>query len=131
MKRVLIVLLGVLALAALPIQAAAGGRSGHHGHRGHGHHRGHSYHPFSLTHFGWGHGGYPAYGYSHHYPYRPQTTVVVEERVVYVEKPQSAESAESWWYYCGSAGDYYPDVASCREDWVKVAPRSKSRQSPQ
>ena len=29
-----------------------------------------------------------------------------------------------------SVGDYYPDVASCEEDWVKVPPRPRSRPSP-
>lgn len=34
--------------------------------------------------------------------------------VVYAPPPQS------YWYYCQSAGAYYPYVASCPEDWVPV-----------
>lgn len=150
MRRVLLALLGVLVFAALPSQAEAGGRSGHHGRGGHGYHGGHSYrgghayygghryrsgghryrhggyYSFWLAPFVWGPGWYPAYAY----PYRQPTSVVVEERVVYVERPPSAAPAENWWYYCESAGDYYPNVASCPESWVKVAPRPESRWSP-
>ena len=28
--------------------------------------------------------------------------------------------APSYWYYCQSAGGYYPDVPSCAEPWVPV-----------
>ena len=152
MRRVLIVLLAVLALAAFPIQAEAGRRSGHHGRGGHGYTGGHSYsgsnsyrggHGYSRGHgrhghhgsyysfwlapFAWGPRWYPAY---YGYPYRQQPTVVVEERVVYVERPPSAAPAENWWYYCESAAAYYPEVDSCPENWLKVPPRPESRRSP-
>ncbi len=132
-NRVLIALLGVLVFAALSSQAEAGGRSGHHGHGGHSYHGGHSFHHgghssyhgghylFWLAPFAWGRHWYPTY------PYHQETTVIAEERTVYVERPRSAEPAESWWYYCESAGGYYPDVARCPERWVKVAPRPESR----
>ena len=162
MRRVLIVLLGVLALAALPIQAEAGRGSGHHGRGGHGYssghhrsgghgysgshsyrgghgysrghgyrrgHRGHhgNYYSFWLAPFAWGSRWYPAY---YGYAYRQQPTVVVEERVVYVERPTSAAPAENWWYYCESAAAYYPEVDSCPENWLKVPPRPESKRSP-
>jgi len=160
MRRVLLVLLGVLVLAALPSPAEASGRSGHHGRGGHSYSGGHSdrgghsyrggysyrgghayygghgyrhagHYAFWLAPFGWGPGWYGAYAYPYRYPYRPPTRLVVEERVVYVERPPSAAPAENWWYYCESAADYYPDVASCPESWVKVAPRPDSSRSPQ
>lgn len=28
--------------------------------------------------------------------------------------------AQPYWYYCQSAGGYYPDVPSCPEPWVPV-----------
>ncbi len=44
--------------------------------------------------------------------------MIVEETPVYMER-----TAGDWWYYCESAGAYYPSVESCPEPWVKVAPR--------
>ena len=38
-------------------------------------------------------------------------------------KPQ--QPSESYWYYCGSAGAYYPTAPSCPEPWIKVPPRSQ------
>jgi hypothetical protein len=32
-------------------------------------------------------------------------------------------AAPGYWYYCGSAGAYYPYVAACPEGWTPVAPR--------
>ncbi len=127
MKGVLIALLGVLVFAVLSSQAEAGGRSVRHGHGGHSaHHGGHSAHhgghfSFWLAPLAWGPHWYRTY------PYHHGTTVIAEERTVYVERPRSAEPAESWWYYCESVGGYYPDVARCPERWVKVAPRPESR----
>mgnify|MGYP003694325897 CR=1 FL=1 len=34
---------------------------------------------------------------------------------------------ESYWYYCSSAGAYYPTVPTCPEPWIKVPPRCASR----
>ena len=34
--------------------------------------------------------------------------------------PTYSEPAPSYWYYCQSAGAYYPDVLSCPEPWVPV-----------
>ncbi len=126
MRRALIVFLGVLVFAALPSQAEAGGKHGRHGH---GYRHG-AYYSFWLAPLVWGPGWYPAYAYPYRYPYRQPASVVVEERVVYVERPPSTAPAENWWYYCESAGDYYPDVASCPERWVKVPPRPESTRSP-
>ena len=108
-RRALLVLLGALLLAGAPGQAEARGGHRHHGH--HGHHGGH----FS---FWLGPLWYPYYYH--------ETAVIVEERTGYVERPASAMPAESWWYYCESAGGYYPNVPSCPKGWVKVPPRPES-----
>ncbi len=124
-------LLGALLLAGAPGQAEARGKHGSHGHSYHKGHGGYAYHG---GHHHYGHHGahfslwlgplwYPAYAYRHYYPYQHETAVIVEERTVYVERPASAAPAGSWWYYCESAGGYYPDVASCPKGWVKVPPR--------
>jgi hypothetical protein len=38
---------------------------------------------------------------------------------VYIEKPPAG-----YWYYCPSVSAYYPNVASCAEPWMRVAPRA-------
>jgi hypothetical protein len=44
---------------------------------------------------------------------------------VYVAPPQPVYSAPlaGYWNYCGSAGQYYPNVNYCPEGWQPVAPR--------
>jgi len=70
---------------------------------------------------GWG----PWWGYS--YPYGPPAyvaPVVVAQPAapaVYTERADQPDNA--YWYYCRSAGAYYPYVKECREAWVKVPPR--------
>src|SRR5205823_14616107 len=36
------------------------------------------------------------------------------------EPPVYAAPPPSYWYYCQSAGGYYPDVPACAEPWVPV-----------
>jgi hypothetical protein len=142
MRRALIVLLGVLLLAALPSLAEAGGKHGRYGYGYHKGHGGHSYRGGYRYNHGayfwfwpaplwWGPRWYPAYAYPYGHPSHHETTVIVEERPVYVQRPPSTAPAESWWYYCESAGGYYPNVATCPERWVKVPPRPESSRSPQ
>ena len=54
-------------------------------------------------------GGAIAYGAPYYY----------EPGYAYSEPAYSAP-APSYWYYCQSAGGYYPDVPSCAEPWVPV-----------
>ena len=56
--------------------------------------------------------------------------IVVQEPPVYVQQhvapappPPPAASSESFWYFCPGAKAYYPNVQSCNEPWVRVAPR--------
>ncbi|HME73768.1 MAG TPA: hypothetical protein VKM54_28480 [Myxococcota bacterium] len=51
----------------------------------------------------------PYYGYDYAPP------VIVQPPPEYVEPPP-----QSYWYYCQSAGAYYPDVQNCPEPWVAV-----------
>jgi hypothetical protein len=46
---------------------------------------------------------------------------VVLEPPAYVEPP----APPVYWYYCPSAGAYYPSVQTCPEPWVTVAPRGQ------
>ena len=134
-KRAVCIGLG-LALA-LPGAAWAGGgwKGGKHGyyHKGGG-----SNYSFSFG-FGpwWGWPGPWWYGPRYYYPYAygypvypapvypaPVYAPYVEEPPVYIERDR-APAPSGWWYYCESAGAYYPDVPSCPEPWTKVPPRAE------
>jgi hypothetical protein len=134
-RTAVVAALGWMLAVGLPGAALAGG--GGHGH-GHGHGGGSKY-SFSFG-FGpwwggpWWYGPqyyYPyAYGYAYPYPYAVYPAPVyapapvAQEPPVYIER-DAAPAASGWWYYCESAGAYYPDVASCDEPWVKVPPRAE------
>ncbi len=45
---------------------------------------------------------------------------------VYPPPPAYAQPP-AYWYYCPSAGAYYPDVQTCPEGWVTVAPRASGQ----
>jgi hypothetical protein len=80
---------------------------------GHAPHRGHSGGFFvGAWPFWWG-GYYPYWGWS--YPAPPP---IVVEPPAYIERPPV------YWYYCPSAGAYYPAVETCPEPWMTVVPRT-------
>jgi len=89
-----------------------GSSGGHHGpHPGfhHFHHRGRVFVgvvPFFAYPYWW---DYPAY----YYP----PTVIQPEPPVYI---QQQPGGQPYWYYCPSAGAYYPNAPSCPEPWVPV-----------
>ena len=80
--------------------------------------------------FWWGPWWYypsPYYVYPPPYYVYPPPPVVVESPPVYVQQepppPPAAPAPQAYWYYCSSAGAYYPSVPTCPEAWVKVPPR--------
>ena len=83
--------------------------------------------------FWWGPYPYPYYYYPYPYYYTPPP-VVVQDPPVYDQQQQVSPSVvppapsgaqESFWYYCPSSRDYYPQVPSCPEAWIKVPPRQE------
>jgi hypothetical protein len=51
---------------------------------------------------------------------------VVEQPTVYVQQaPATGPLEPGYWYYCQSAGAYYPTAPTCPEAWVKVPPRTE------
>jgi len=116
-KAVAIALASVLLFAAAPSKAWSG-----HGHGNFGHSNFHGSHGtrvvvgFGPT-FWWG----PGFWWGPPYAYAPPV-VVLNPPPVYVA-PAPAP-ANGFWYYCQSAGAYYPNVATCPEPWVQVLPRS-------
>ena len=66
---------------------------------------------------------YPYWSYPPPYYYYPPPP---EEPPVYIEQSaQGSQAPPAYWYYCQSAGAYYPNVQSCPEAWIKVAPRTE------
>ena len=79
---------------------------------------------------------YPYYPYYSYYPYYPYpyypyyppgyARPYVEEPTVYVQQaPPTGTLEPGYWYYCQSAGAYYPTAPSCPEAWVRVPPRNE------
>lgn len=140
----------LVAVAAALVAAApslAWARPGHHG--------GKSHHGFRSAHGSWHHHHhhrfhhhrgfrtgvflgpsvffatpfyYPYYRYPYYYPsYVYPPPVIVQEPPVYIQQqpPTSTGPAEGYWYYCQSAGAYYPNVQTCPEQWIQVVPRAQ------
>jgi hypothetical protein len=73
---------------------------------------------------------YPYWGYygAPYYTYPPP--VVVQEPQTYAQAapepvPAAPQQPKAYWYYCASAGAYYPTAPTCPEVWIKVPPRSE------
>jgi hypothetical protein len=83
------------------------------------------HYPYRGAFIGIGPGWGPAYPYAWYPPpYYGPPTVVIQEPPTYVEQPQPAPP-QAYWYYCPTAGGYYPMVKACPEAWVKVPPRAE------
>ena len=39
-------------------------------------------------------------------------------------RAKAQQPSQSYWYYCSSAGAYYPTTPTCPEPWIKVPPRA-------
>ena len=132
---------GILLVAAVLLLMPAPSQAGGHGWRGHGRH-GHGWHGHPWR----GHGRYsPGFhigiGSAFWWGARPgwwgprpvyvqpapvyvsPPRVIVAEQPVYVQREPAAALPPSYWYYCESAGGYYPSVPTCPEPWVQVPPR--------
>jgi hypothetical protein len=88
-----------------------GGGSAFHGRRGdfHGGHGGHRFH------------GHPGF---HGHAFIGVSPLWWGPSYVYAPPPVYSQPAPwGYWYYCPSAGAYYPYVQSCPESWVAVPAR--------
>jgi hypothetical protein len=97
--------------ATTPSVAVAAG--GHGGFGGHGDFGGH---PGSV-----GHPGHSGFG---HHPgfFRGAGGVIVVPGYGYWPDYPDVAAPPGYWYYCPSAGAYYPDVGACPEPWMQVPP---------
>lgn len=92
-----------------------GSQGGFHGHRGGRGHGGHGFHHHGF-HGRAFIGAAPFFLWAPGYIYTPPP--VVAAPLVYVQP-----GSNGYWYYCPSAGAYYPYVAACAESWVLVPAR--------
>ena len=132
-----------LALAAMVLASAVacdalarkGGRSGGsggwsgkgHGWQGKGHGHKHFHSPIFLgagfygPWYAWDPWWYTRYPY--YYPFAAPITF----EQPYIEQ-YAVPLQSGFWYYCHSAGAYYPGVAECAEGWEPVAPQAPAEQ---
>jgi hypothetical protein len=113
---------------------SGGGHSGGNWHGGHGHVHGRVVVGVSPW-WGWGWGyPYPYWGYYGppyaYYPPPYPAPVVAQEQQTYAQTapepaPAAPQQPKAYWYYCASAGAYYPTAPTCPEVWIKVPPRSE------
>ena len=116
MKRSGLVLSLVAVMNSLPAGAEQGNHGGYSNHGGYGYGRGYGYGALGL---GLGLGAiYLANPYVYAQPYNPP--IVIDNRVLPIQGPQGSGS----WFYCDSAGAYYPYVLQCQEPWRRVLPPS-------
>ena len=55
--------------------------------------------------------------------YAPAPAYVAPQPVYVAPRPVYAAPAAGYWNYCGSAGQYYPNVEYCPEGWQPVPAR--------
>ena len=84
--------------------------------------------------WGWGYpypywGGYYGPPYAYYPPPYPYAVGAPEQQTYAQAAPEPAPAApeqpKAYWYYCASAGAYYPTAPNCPEVWIKVPPRSE------
>ena len=141
--------IGIAALLLAADSASAGGYhgggshgGGYYGHGGGHHHGGGTRVAVGINApywpYWWGPGAawwggaywYPGSVWYGAPPWPGPSVVVQPPAQVYVERPtptyvQPPPPPSTWWYYCPSSEDYYPNVPSCPQPWVKVAPRDE------
>jgi hypothetical protein len=140
-----IVIVGVLvAGAALSAEAGGGRAGGFHGGRsgwhGGGFRGSHGFHRGGAR---WGHGihgrrfhggtrvfiggavglwGWPGWWGAPYPAYVAPPVVVPPGPTEYIQQ-EPALPADAYWYYCQSAGAYYPYVKECPGGWMQVVPQ--------
>lgn len=126
-----VLVVALLSLAATPSPAWRGARSGGRHSHGGGWHGGHVHRRFFVGVSPWWGWGYPYWGggyYAPPYAYYPPPVVVQEPQTYAQTAPEPApapQQPKAYWYYCASAGAYYPTAPTCPEVWIKVPPRSE------
>ena len=132
LRRFALVLAAVLlgSAVACDVLARKGGRSGGSAGwsgKGHGGHKHHHRHIFLGAGFYGPWYAWDPWWYSPLYPYPYPFTAPVTFEQSYIEQ-YAVPLQSGFWYYCHSAGIYYPGVPECPEGWEQVAPRPAEEQ---
>jgi hypothetical protein len=137
---VAILLIALLVVAVAPSDAwrGGGGYSGGGGYRGGGHFHGRGFVGprvfvgpvwWGAAAYPWWYYGAPYYGAPYYgppyYAYTPPPVVQESPSNGQAAQAQAPQQPQAYWYYCASAGAYYPTAPSCPEVWIKVPPRSE------
>jgi hypothetical protein len=123
MKKIAVAGLILVAVAVMGVAPSeADGRRGGHSHRGFVHTR--VFVGFGPSYY-WGPYPYWYYPPPPYVVYTPPPVVVQRSEPVYIQQtpPLGPVPEQQFWYYCSSAGGYYPTVPNCAEEWVRVPPR--------
>lgn len=77
---------------------------------------------YGPSYYWWG----PPYPYGYYPPpyYYGPPAVVIQPPPVYLEQQPAQPPPRDYWYYCPSTQAYYPQVQTCSEAWMKIAPRT-------
>jgi ABC-type Zn2+ transport system substrate-binding protein/surface adhesin len=122
--------LAVMVMVAVLVATApslAWARSGHHGGKSHHgvsrHHGGGSRH---HHHHRFHHHGFHHHRFHHHRGF-VGSSILFAAPLYYPSYLYSPPVSihEGYWYYCQSAGAYYPYVQTCSEPWIPVVPRAR------
>jgi hypothetical protein len=130
-----VLVVALLSITASPSHAWSGGGHSHGGggwHGGHGHVHGGGFVGVGPW-WGWPYpywGGYYGAPYYAYYPPPYPAPIVGQEPQTYAQAapepaPAAPQPPKAYWYYCASAGAYYPTAPTCPEVWIKVPPRSE------
>lgn len=70
---------------------------------------------------------YPPYYYPYYQPAPVEPPVYVQQEATPAAPAAppavSAPAEQGYWYFCASSRQYYPQVSSCSDAWIKVPPR--------
>ncbi len=129
--RLMYLMIPLLVLAMNDIAWSRGGHGHKHSHFNFGISVGRSPIFYGPGFYGPEYWGYRSFGYSvplfnRPYYYSPPIAVIPVTPPVYIQREQTTmtQTQINYWHYCLSPEGYYPNVQSCPEGWIKVAPRS-------
>ncbi|PSJ18223.1 hypothetical protein [Nitrosomonas supralitoralis] len=120
----------IIALFAMIVTDVIWARGGH-GHKHHSHlNFGINIGGYNSGFYGPGFYQFRSYGYPGgsifmmpHYRYGTRVVAPVIPPV-YVQREQfSVQPQVNYWHYCQNSGGYYPNIESCPEGWIQVAPQ--------
>jgi hypothetical protein len=124
MKKVICIVLVVIALMTVNVLPSYAQWHGHGHDHGHFSFRGGVWIGPGWGPWWWGYPGYPYYYpyYPYYYPDYYEPPVVMEERTPAYSGQTPQGEDQNYWYFCPDSKNYYPYVKTCPKGWLKVVP---------